>query len=51
MVLDGEENEVPGILIQSSHPKPLIYQKEKGLNFESEFSQKCFDLDLNTRND
>ena len=35
-------------LIQSSHPKLLINQKGKGLNFKSEFSQKSFHQDLNT---
>ena len=48
VVLDGEENEIPVTLIQSSHPKLLINQKEKGLNFESEFSRKSFHPDLNT---
>ena len=48
MILDGEENEIPVTLIQSSHPKLLINQKEKGLNFESEFSRKSFHPDLNT---
>ena len=38
MVLDGEENETPATLIWSSYPKPLLNQKEKRLNFESEFS-------------
>ena len=48
VVLDGEKNEIPVTLIQSSHPKLLINQKEKGLNFESEFSRKSFHQDLNT---
>ena len=48
VVLDGEENEIPVTLIQSGHPKLLINQKEKGLNFESEFSRKSFHPDLNT---
>ena len=48
VVLDGEENEIPVTLIQSGHPKLLINQKEKGLNFESEFSLKSFHPDLNT---
>ena len=38
MVLDGEENETPATLIWSSYPKLLLNQKEKGLNFESEFN-------------
>ena len=42
VVLDGEENEIPATLIQSSHPKLLINQNEKGLNFETEFSGKRF---------
>ena len=48
MALDGEENETPVTLIQSSRPRLLINQKEKGLNFESEFSYKSFHSDLNT---
>ena len=48
VVLDGEENEVPVTLIQNSHQKPLIDQKKKGLDFESEFNRKSFDPDLNT---
>ena len=46
MVSEGEENEVPVTLIQSSHPKFLINQKEKELNFESKFRRKSFDPDL-----
>ena len=48
MALDGEENETPVTLIQSSCPRLLINQKEKGLNFEIEFSYKSFHPDLNT---
>ena len=48
VVLDGEEKEIPVTLIQSNHPKLLINQKEKGLNFESEFSRKSFHQDLNS---
>ena len=48
VVLESEENEIPVTLIQSSHSKLLINQKEKGLNFESEFSRKSFHPDLNT---
>ena len=47
VVLDGEENEIPVTLI-SSHPRLLINQKEKRINFESEFSRKSFYPDLNT---
>ena len=42
LVSDGEENEIPATLIQSSHPKLLINQKENGLNFKSEFTKKVF---------
>ena len=50
VVLDVEENEISKTLIQSSHPNPLInkHQKEKGLNFENEFTQKSFYTNLNT---
>ena len=48
MALDGEENETPVTLIQSSRTRLLINQKEKGLYFESEFSYKSFHPDLNT---
>ena len=47
VVLDGEENEIPVTLI-SSHPRLLINQKEKRINFESEFNRKSFYPDLNT---
>ena len=42
VVLDGDENQIPVCLIQSSQPKLLINQKKRRFNFESEFSQKKF---------
>ena len=40
VVIDGDENQIPVCLSQSSHPKLLINQKKRRFNFESEFSQK-----------